>query len=129
MTLEVISARYTSKEKKQFLALINTDKYKNLPYYVSLVQDDSAPIYKVLREKYDSGELIPDDFIQDPSVLANEIRAKRDNLLSTTDKYMATDYPISKDKKKKIKEYRQALRDITNQDGFPENVVFPESPI
>ena len=129
MNIEVISSHYTSKDKKQFIAIINTDQYKNLPYYVSLVQDDAAPIYIYLRKKYDLGELVPDEFVEDNKNLEADIRLKRDRLLTATDKYMTTDYPISREKKKQIKEYRQALRDITKQNGFPDNVVFPESPI
>lgn len=42
---------------------------------------------------------------------------------------MMADYPISDEKKQEIKVYRQALRDIPQQDGFPDNIVFPEKPV
>lgn len=61
-------------------------------------------------------------------ILATQIRAKRDSLLNQTDYLMMPDYPVSDDNRKLIKEYRQALRDITEQDGFPQSVTFPQMP-
>ena len=60
--------------------------------------------------------------------LAQQIRAQRNSLLSQTDYLMMPDYPISDDKRKLIEEYRQALRDITEQDGFPRTITWPEKP-
>ena len=58
-----------------------------------------------------------------------DIRARRNNLLSNTDHLIQSDYPISDEKKQEIKVYRQALRDIPQQDGFPDNIVWPEKPV
>ena len=58
-----------------------------------------------------------------------DIRAKRNNLLSNTDHLIQSDYPISDEKKQEIKVYRQALRDIPQQDGFPDNIVWPDKPV
>ena len=63
-----------------------------------------------------------------PEELAATVRAQRDALLAATDKYMTTDYPLSDEAKAAIKAYRQALRDIPQQEGFPENVVWPAKP-
>ena len=60
--------------------------------------------------------------------LAKQVRAKRNSLLDQTDYLMMPDYPITKECKDKIIVYRQALRDLTEQKGFPENVVFPTLP-
>lgn len=60
--------------------------------------------------------------------LATEIRTKRNLLLAETDYLLMSDYPISEEYLKKVKEYRQELRDITKQDEFPENVAFPDLP-
>lgn len=84
-------------------------------------------------------------------VLAAQIRAKRDELLAESDKEMvidrlgleiSTDFTmttiISSLKKfftalkaitnNEWAKYRQELRDITNQNGFPFDVNFPEKP-
>ena len=60
--------------------------------------------------------------------LAQQIRSKRNSLLSQTDYLMMPDYPISDDKRKLIEEYRQALRDIPEQSGFPRTIAWPEKP-
>lgn len=59
---------------------------------------------------------------------ATEVRAKRDYLLNKTDYLVSGDYPISAEDLAKIKAYRQALRDIPEQEGFPETVTWPEEP-
>lgn len=56
---------------------------------------------------------------------ATEIRNKRDQLLRECDFYTMPDYPLEK-KPKNLKRYREALRDITNQPGFPNDVTWPE---
>ena len=62
------------------------------------------------------------------TVLAASARQKRDRLIAVTD-YLATpDYPISDDRLAKIKTYRQALRDIPEQSGFPRTITWPEKP-
>ena len=58
-----------------------------------------------------------------------QARGKRNNLLQKTDVYLLPDYPISEENLVKIKEYRQALRDIPFQPGWPRNIVWPEKPI
>lgn len=55
-----------------------------------------------------------------------EVRAQRDALIDKTDYLLAPDYPISAKDLEKVKAYRQALRDIPEQKGFPDNVVWPD---
>ena len=55
--------------------------------------------------------------------LANAVRAKRDAMIKETDFYMLPDYPSVPEG---IAEYRQALRDITKQPGFPQSIDWPE---
>lgn len=55
---------------------------------------------------------------------ANTLRT-RDSLLAQSDWTMLPDAPTDK---KAWKAYRQALRDITQQPGFPDNIVWPTKP-
>lgn len=57
---------------------------------------------------------------------AKAVRAERDALIAKTDYLMESDYPITEEKRHKVEVYRQALRDIPQQSGFPYDVVFPE---
>lgn len=59
---------------------------------------------------------------------ASEARSKRDYLISQTDYLLQPDYPISAEQLEEVKAYRQALRDVPEQDGFPETIVWPEMP-
>jgi hypothetical protein len=59
---------------------------------------------------------------------AQKIRRNRDYLLKKSDKYSYPDYPMTNEQRTAWIEYRQALRDITAQSGFPDNVVWPVKP-
>ena len=56
------------------------------------------------------------------SALARNVRAIRVSLLAETDWAGLSDTVMSPE----MAVYRQALRDITSQDGFPRNVVWPK---
>lgn len=65
----------------------------------------------------------------EPTVdLAAEARAKRDKLLAETDWTQVLDAPISAECREAFRVYRQALRDITEQEGFPEVIEWPTMP-
>lgn len=60
--------------------------------------------------------------------LASQARAKRDHLLNASDYYMMSDYPSTEEGLVAVKAYRQALRDITAQEDFPSEIVWPVKP-
>ena len=62
------------------------------------------------------------------TVLAASARQKRDRLIAATDYLVTPDYPISDDRLAKVKTYRQALRDIPEQAGFPRTITWPKKP-
>jgi hypothetical protein len=55
--------------------------------------------------------------------LAAAARLERDNKIAKTDFYLLPDAP---EQPVGLLAYRQALRDITEQAGFPETIVWPE---
>ena len=71
-------------------------------------------------------------YVYDPlpvePVLAAEARAKRDTLLAETDWTQVLDAPISAECREAFRVYRQTLRDITEQEGFPEVIEWPAMP-
>lgn len=125
-------AQWENKEHTCFTAWISSDTYNNMPYGVVLDSGDQAPIYNEIIDLYNAKAFEIEDY-QEPEIseeyLAEEIRNKRDRLLSQSDKYMLPDYPISDDNRNLIRKYRQALRDIPTQDGFPLSVEFPKFPL
>ena len=61
-------------------------------------------------------------------MLAANARAKRIKLLADTDWTQVLDAPIDAATREAYRAYRQALRDIPEQDGFPETITWPELP-
>ena len=57
--------------------------------------------------------------------LSEMLRGKRDFLLEQTDKFAMADRTINPD----MINYRQALRDLTDQPEFPRNVTWPIKPV
>ena len=60
--------------------------------------------------------------------LASRVRIRRDSMLSHTDYYVQPDYPSDPEGLEAVKAYRQALRDVPEQSGFPRNVQWPSLP-
>lgn len=60
--------------------------------------------------------------------LAARARNKRDALISETDYLLMSDYPIDAESLEAVKAYRQALRDVPAQEGFPSSIVWPDLP-
>ena len=59
---------------------------------------------------------------------ASEAREKRNALIAETDYLMMPDYPLSEAKRATIAAYRQALRDVPAQAGFPRQIDWPVKP-
>ena len=61
---------------------------------------------------------------EDIVTLADNVRAERDKLLSATDFYALSDVVMTT----AMTTYRQALRDVPTQSGFPSEVTWPDKP-
>lgn len=59
---------------------------------------------------------------------AEGVRTQRDKLLQETDWVVIKAKETGTNLSAAFKDYRQELRDITLQDGFPHNVTWPEKP-
>ena len=83
----------------------------------AIINDRDKKIDRLIQEALDN----------EPSEEAKD-RAQRNDLLEETDwiviKYLDIGEPVPQE----WSDYRQALRDITEQDGFPGNVDWPEEP-
>jgi len=87
----------------------------------------------LVADKDQSGNVVASWMSQaDYTVIVNNrlagavARAKRNKLLAECDWTQAKDVPDLTSSK--WTEYRQALRDITSQEGFPTNINWPQSP-
>ena len=59
---------------------------------------------------------------------ADEIRARRDRLLAATDWAVLPDSPLDAQSLEAVKTYRQALRDVPQQEHFPDSITWPQIP-
>ena len=66
---------------------------------------------------------------QEADDLAVCVRARRDVLLVTTDRTQLPDADIAECCRDEYKAYRQRLRDIPGQPGFPYEVEWPDEPV
>ena len=55
---------------------------------------------------------------------AEQVRRERDRLIASTDWWATSDRTMTAEQTA----YRQALRDVTGQAGFPANVTWPTKP-
>lgn len=58
----------------------------------------------------------------------NTVKNQRSLLLFNSDWTQSNDSPLTAEQKTAWSTYRQALRDITKQSGFPSNVIWPTPP-
>lgn len=70
-------------------------------------------------------EKTADEIAQSSAEIAASIRSERNARLSASDWTQVLDAPVDK---QAWAEYRQALRDLTAQAGFPWNVIWPQEP-
>lgn len=113
------------------------DQQTNQCVNVILLDDDipfNSGNNQVLASRHD-GEigwhLIDGEWVQEqlpePDVASEAIK-KRNKYLRITDKFVLPDFPLSDDLKVAIVNYRQQLRDLPEQSGFPNSIVWPEQP-
>lgn len=65
-----------------------------------------------------------EEMAEELAAAASQVRDKRNKLLSLTDYLALTDSTLTPE----MAAYRQALRDVPAQDGFPHSVVWPTKP-
>lgn len=68
------------------------------------------------------------EYVPSMDELKSRAVAKRDKLLSECDYYVLPDYPSTEEGLVVVKAYRQALRDVPQQEDFPMAIVWPTKP-
>ena len=135
ITASFTDATWNDPNHKSFRVIVTLSNGDIYPFtYIVDGSDDNDGIVSVsVRNAYHNGELNIVEFPENEedhehSHKKSAIIHRRNLLLSESDYLMMVDYPISDEKKQEIKVYRQALRDIPQQDGFPDNIVWPDKP-
>jgi hypothetical protein len=103
--------------------------FKQIEVLADRLRCDGAELPFAVLGSYQISEddsLAPPPFV-DEAKLAEEIRAERNKKLVESDWSQVVDTPQTI--KDKWAPYRQQLRDLTTQPGFPQNVVWPVKPV
>ena len=69
-------------------------------------------------------DMTAEEVAERDGVIASNVREKRNTLLAATDYFALTDVTMDA----AMTTYRQNLRDITAQEGFPNDIVWPSLP-
>lgn len=86
-------------------------------------------VYNATTKQYVTLE-VNDDLVNEANTIEDNkklARSQRNTLLSQTDWALTSDTPLTEEQKTEATTYRQALRDLPAQEGFP-NVDFPAKP-
>jgi hypothetical protein len=101
--------------------VVNTIEVESLDFLPNLVEATEGTI----GWSYSNGVFTKPADVRPDEEIAAEIRAGRDAKLISCDWTQVADAPVDQ---AAWANYRQALRDIPNQEGFPTNVAWPAKP-
>lgn len=136
---KALSVKYFAEGKSDYFKNFIVEDWSDAPTIKSIITgfapfvleywafQDSVSEVSPLEAGYidsDDSEPFVQSAYQEPT-LAEQHRMKRNTLLAETDWMVLSDVPPAT---QEWLDYRQALRDITNQAGFPENVTWPVKP-
>ena len=102
-------------------------KLNNEIYWFDTPEEASRDQPEAIEVSDEEAEAIRVAAIIPPSV--DGIRTQRDALISASDWTQIPDSPFTKAQRETWATYRQALRDITKQPGFPETIDWPVAPV
>ena len=110
------------------LATVVTTGDPKDPVSTTTLRDVSLPYspeaYALAQREAYQGQVT----VEDEPETAEEARARRDTLLSATDWAVLPDSPLDEASQAAMRTYRQALRDVPQQAGFPETISWPDRP-
>lgn len=93
--------------------------------YITSVNVATGEIEEIVEEVTLTEEQIAQQTEFETQTKAAEVRAERNKMLSDTDWFMMREKEHGTYLPADFKNFRDALRDIPLQEGFPTNVVFP----
>lgn len=131
MNIECRNPVYSDSDGTTIDVELNHKKYGWIPFTSSL--SDTEELGRVIYERALAGEFgAVSDYVSDqggrPSLeeKAEEMRSKRDSLIKESDWTQLHDSPLNGDEG--WINYRQELRDVPQQQGFPEEIIWPTPP-
>lgn len=125
---DIKNARYVTKDGTLVDVEVLTDEHGWIPFTCNMVVDQLSEIEREVKDLLESGEYDIAPYEADLEKEAVLVRAERNKRLSEADKLIFIAEDNGEDTTS-LRAYRQALRDIPQQDGFPLDVEWPEIPL
>lgn len=138
MQLVFENAHYINPEHTAFDVLV-MDAEKELlggmqfpfTYVCDGSDDEGSPVSAAITALLKEDGLTVADYSEPENaaaITAERARAKRNALLKQCDYFVLPDYPASEEDRAAVLAYRDALRNIPDQEGFPQSIAWPEAP-
>lgn len=104
---------------------VNAERGRFTVDYIGEREGDAVLTEELLAALENGEKVIRNGTVIDKPVEEKEAEARmmRNGLLSETDKYMFADFPIAEEERQQYRQYRQYLRDIPEQEDFPEETI------
>ena len=94
-------------------------------YYI---QNQQPVEFPPKPDQYSNFDWTTHQWVLDPVAAGNAVVKKRDALLYKSDWTQIPNNPLTPEVQNQWAVYRQQLRDVTDQSGYPFNVVWPTPP-
>lgn len=95
-------------------------------YYI----ENGAPVAIPAKpDQYSVFDFTTKQWVQNETMAISDVSLKRQKLLYATDWTQIPNGPLTTQQQAAWATYRQELRDIPSQSGYPFNVIFPTPPI
>ena len=103
-------------------------QYPQIDYTKNASLGTPVQIDGIWTAVWDVTDATPEQITERTDQKASDVRAQRNNLLAQSDWTQLGDAPLDSHTKLLWAQYREELRDVTQQTGFPWNVVWPTKP-
>ena len=127
--MEFNNARYDDSAHKTFtLDVIKDNEVIPFTYLCNGEDDESSEVAAAVGQAFRAGQIEIEEHEGNDDEEKQKAKEERERRLAETDYFMLQDYPASEEDRTKVAAYRQSLRDITKQDGYPNKIIWPEKP-
>ena len=101
-------------------------EFDDVSYYI---ENDAAVQIPPQPSQYSVFDFTTKQWVLNPDLASSDVLTARNKLLFSTDWTQIPNNPLTSEKQAEWATYRQELRDIPQQSGYPYNVVWPVAPV
>jgi len=101
-------------------------EFNDVSYYI---ENDAAIQIPPQPSQYSVFDFTAKQWVLNPDLASADVLTARNKLLFSTDWTQIPNNPLTSEMQAEWATYRQELRDIPQQSGYPYNVVWPVAPV